>query len=160
MSILKILSEPYTNPGDDVRLLQYIYRKSVYTGGLSVDPQHATKQMEYCRYYWGQTAGAKMYHFIVAFDWKESAKIISAGYLSTIAYEICEHFASEYQIVFAEHHKLDDYLSGKKEHWHIHFVMNPVNYRTGLRYPQRRKNDIALKYAAEIAANTQIQLVY
>ena len=55
-----------------------------------------------------------MYHFIVAFDWKESAKIISAGYLSTIAYEICEHFESEYQIVFAEHHKLDDHLSGKK----------------------------------------------
>lgn len=160
MSVLKIITEDYAQAGDDVRLLQYIYRKSHYTGGLAVDPQYAAEQMEYCRYYWGQNIGAKLYHFIVAFSWKESKERSGAGYLASIAYDICAHFSEEYQIVFAVHHKQEEYLSGDKESWHIHFVMNPVSYRTGKRYPKKRKDDYALRMALETATDTKTIIYY
>ena len=83
-----------------------------------------------------QTTGRQMIHFILAFSAKESQLIHAAESLLDTAYEICGHFAAEYQIVFGIHHSDD--------RWHIHFAMNPVSLVSGLRYRADKYADFDL----------------
>ena len=136
MSVLKIVTNPYDSPEAATALINYIYRKSYCIGGLGVDPKYAVEHMEMVRQMSNQTGGRQMYHFIVAFDYKESTQIRSAESLLYTAYEICEHFAEQHQIVFGIHRS--DYR------WHIHFAMNPVSFMTGWKYRADKQADFEL----------------
>ena len=136
MAVLKIVTNPYDSPEAAAALINYIYRKSYCIGGLGVDPSYAVEHMEMVRQIFNQTGGRQMYHFIVAFDHRESMQIRSAESLLYTAYEICEHFADEYQIVFGIHRS--DYR------WHIHFAMNPVSFMSGRKYRADKQADFEL----------------
>lgn len=136
MSVLKIVTSPYDSPEAAAALIDYIYRKASCIGGLAVDPNHAVEQMEMVRQLFNQTTGRQVYHFLVAFDPKESTQIRSAESLVYTAYEICEHFAAEYQIVFGIHRS--------DNRWHIHFAMNPVSFVTGRKYRADKQADFEL----------------
>ena len=133
MSILKIVTNPYDSPEAAANLIHYMYRKSKYNGGLSIDPKYAIEQMDMLRQCFDQTTGRLIYHFILAFSPVESSRIPSMQGIIYTAYEICEYFASEYQIVFSIHYK--DYR------WHIHFALNPVSFVTGKKYRADKYSD-------------------
>ena len=132
MSVLKIVTSPYDSPNAASNLIHYINASAAFTGGLYIDPNHAIEQMEMVRSCFDQQSGSYVYHFIVSLSESESMQFSSAAELSVDAYNICDYFASEYQIVFAIHYKDD--------RWHIYFVMNRVSYRDGRKY---RSNEYA-----------------
>ena len=50
----------------------------------------------------------------------------------SIAYQIAAYYAEQYQILYAVH--ID------AEHLNIHFVMNTVSYRTGMKYEGKKQD--------------------
>lgn len=138
MSCLKIVSEPYLNR-DALELLihGYVFRKAVLIGGAAVDPVHAAEQMHLVKDLWFQNSGRQLKHFVLCFTEQECSHLSGAGSLQIGAYEVCDYFAKEYQIVFGIHQNYNK--------WHIHFVMNNISFVTGKRYREQRSSDLSLK---------------
>ena len=138
MSCLKIVPEPYLN-SDALEILihGYVFRKAKRIGGLSVDPIYAAEQMHLVKNLWFQNDGRQLRHFILSFTDQESKHISEPGNLVTGAYQVCDYFADEFQIVFGVHHSSD--------RRHIHFVMNNVSFVTGKRYRDSKYADLDLK---------------
>lgn len=145
MPCIKIVPERYDTPEAVEGLIDYVYRKSLIRGGMSINPRYAAEQMELCRLYWGKTTGRLAYHFVISYGESEGKHISDAASLAILGYEVCDFFADEYQIVFGVHR--DDY-------WHVHFVMNPVSYRTGKKYLARRHDDVLLRDYVTLAVSS------
>ena len=140
MPCLKIVPDSYVNSDAlDCLVHKYIYPKSHTIGGLSVDPAHAAEQMKLVKKLWLKEDGCQLLHFILAFNPWESERIKSAGELMPLAYEVCDCFADDYQIVFGIH-------CGKTGLWHIQFVVNSVSFATGERLLRKNSISLALKY--------------
>lgn len=138
MSILKFVSKPYVNQDALEKLIHgYIFPDSVLYGGLAVDPLHAAEQMHLVKELWCQTEGKQLRHFVLCLDRYESADISRPEALWVGACDICEYFASEYQIVFGIHRVFND--------WHIHFAMNNVSFVSGKRFPEKNTYDYQLQ---------------
>ena len=54
MPCVKIVNERYDSPEAASNLIRYVYRKSLYIGGYSVDPAYAAEQMNLFRSYWNK----------------------------------------------------------------------------------------------------------
>lgn len=132
MPNIKVVPESYVSIDDVDRVINYVARKAHIFGGLAVDPSHAAEDMRLVKTLYGKTNGKQLRHFILNYSEQESKNIRSAEQLQCIAYHVCTYFADEYQIVFGIH---------KSNHWHIHFVMNTVNYKTGKKYAGGNKTD-------------------
>lgn len=92
-------------------------------GGIGVstsDKVMAVRQFHAVKQAYRNTKGKQALHFWVSFD---EEKMYSLGELRHIGYEIAKFFGGEYQIIFALHENTDNY--------HIHFVVNTVNFITG-----------------------------
>lgn len=152
MPCLKIVPEPYEKYEDTYTLIhRYIYPKSVCIGGLAVDPINAAYHMEFYRLCWGKTTGARVRHFILSYSEQESERIRSYGELEPIAYEICDYYSDAYQIVFGIH---------KTAKWHVHFVMNTLNYRTGTKYKRDNRDDNELRNVICMATDCKVPVFY
>ncbi len=149
MAILKIVPGEYVNPDALDRLIHgYVFRKAVQIGGYFVDPQYAAEQMHVVKQYWNQDHGKQLRHFVLSFNPKESAAVSHACELATGAYAICQYFSAEYQVVFGIHRP-------NAYNWHIHFVVNNVNFVTGERLPESNRQDYQLRdymYACHLPA--------
>lgn len=140
MSVLKIVPEPYLNHDALEKLIHgYVYHKALMIGGLSVDPIHAAEQMHLVKRLWFQTEGSQLRHFILSFNDRECDHINGAWSLRTGAYEVCEYYSDQYQIVFGIH-------QSREGRWHIHFVMNTVNFLTGKKYHAKNVYDFDLSH--------------
>ena len=138
MPILKVAEGDYLNKDALEQVIHnYVFPRSLLTGGLSIDPIYAASQMHMVKDVTGQTDGRQLHHFILSFSDFESAKIDSANDLLYTAYRVCEYFSTEYQIVFGIHN------NGK---YHIHFVMNNISFVSGKRYSPNNSdyNNLAL----------------
>ncbi len=131
MPCLKIVPEAYVNCDALGTLVHgYIFPKSKIYGGLSVDPAHAAEQMQLVKALWMKESGRQLLHFIVSFSTWESDRIKSAEELIPLAYEVCQYYAADFQIVFGIH-------LGRSGLWHVHFVVNSVSFTTGKRILDR-----------------------
>lgn len=140
MSILKIVPKPYVNPDAlEKEIYGYVYPKALLIGGMSVDPLHAAEQMHLVKSLWFQTDGCQLRHFILIFNERECEHIHGPWSLRIGAYQVCEYYADQYQIVFGIHQKRD-------KSWHIHFVMNTVNFLTGKKYQAKNFYDYDLSH--------------
>ena len=99
-----------------------------FIGGYGVNVAHAAFEMELLSQSFGKDKGLRLRHMELSFSPSEAKCFHTRVYhaLYKIASYVCQYYADEYQIVFAVHEDTD--------HPHIHFVMNCVNYRTGLKY--------------------------
>lgn len=143
MPHLKIVREYYETYEDtEVAIHKYINRHAVNHcyGGLAVDPEHAAEQMELYRNYYGKNTRYCLLHWILSFSVNESLQC-SEETLMAAAYSICEYYSQEYQIIFGVH--------WANHMWDIHFAMNPVNYRTGLKFAMNYKAQDTLKKICE-----------
>lgn len=139
MPCIKIVPEAYLNPDALERLIHgYVFPKSRLIGGLSVDPAHAAEQMHLAKWLWLKENGSQLRHFILSFGPWESEQIKSADELMPLAYEICQYFSNDFQVVFGI------YL-GRTGLWHIHFVVNSVSFVDGKRLSRKNSADHDLR---------------
>lgn len=117
-------------------ILEYIYnpQKAKYIGAFGVsahDAKTTEAQMEYVKSYFHRTEDNPFIHLIVSFP-KEIKTLQKAIEHSR---HIAFHFKDEYQVIWCIHYKATE-----RSFYHIHFVLNPVNLRTGKLYNSCRKN--------------------
>lgn len=158
MAVLKIVPGEYVNHDALDKLIHgYIFRKALLTGGYGVNPPYAAEQMHIVKQYWKQTHGKQLRHFVLNFNGNESSVINHADDLSIGAYQICQYYyEGGYQSVFGIHRP------SSSQGWHIHFVVNNVNFVTGERLPESNRLDFELKMQI-LACNLpvrQVQIYY
>ena len=88
----------------------------------------------------------KAEHFEISLSEEESACLGLKG-LKRISERYCDAFAEEYQIAYAIHENKPDQL-------HTHFIINPVNLKTGKRLHKdsaflRRQRKLVMKLCSE-----------
>ena len=105
--------------------------------GYAVDPSHAcyagcaglesvdtaAEEMLDTAKEFHKNSGKRVRHSVLSFDERDN---ITPERANQFAQEIIQHYAPEYQIVYAVHDNTDDV--------HIHFVMNQISYVDGHRY--------------------------
>jgi len=91
--------------------------------GLSVNPYMAKAQFEIIAKTYGKDYGIRLRHMILSFADDELIDVLN---VKNIAYQIAQYYAYDYQILFAVH------IDGGN--FHVHFVMNTVSYRSGMKY--------------------------
>lgn len=69
-------------------------------------------------------SGKRIIHFLISFSKADMEQLVLEDY-RYIGYAIAEYF-SDHQVVFALHENT--------EYYHIHFVVNPVNIKTGHKF--------------------------
>lgn len=118
--------------------------KGGFVGGMGVNPSQAAYEMDMLAWAYGKDHGLRLRHWILSFAPKEVRRLCRKDYfgLQKVAWYAASYYGWQYQIVYALH--------TDAEHVHIHFVMNTVNYQTGLKYEGKRQDYIAYqRYLAE-----------
>jgi len=108
-------------------VMNYIFREDKLQeglmGGFAVNPLFAADQFKILADAYGKDYGIRLRHMILSFSPEETLTLFDA---KQIAYQIASYYGREYQIVWACH--IDARCLN------IHFVMNTVSYRTGMKY--------------------------
>lgn len=152
MACIKVAAGPYQDQGCLFRLIhEYIYPKAVYIGGMNIDPQYASTEMEIVKSIWMQKQDVQLFHFILSFSEVESISFVHPKDARYIAYEICEFFADKYQIVFGIH---------SATNLHIHFVVNSVSFQDGSRFVNNNTSLNALKKHISHTINLPVALFF
>lgn len=89
-------------------------------GASIIDESTAIEHFLKVKEIFRNTKGKQLIHFWVSFENGEIENL--QDYLS-VGYEIADFFKGQYQVVFALHENTETY--------HIHFVVNTVNFITG-----------------------------
>ena len=112
--------------------IRYIFnpQKATYIGGCSISSaQMAATEMEQTAVFFGKNSGKRVRHSIVSFDQREH---ITPEQANICAQKIIQHYAHEYQIVYAVHTNTNEV--------HIHLIMNQISYLDGHRYGGKKKD--------------------
>lgn len=105
-------------------------RKAVYTGFCNLaSVDSAPEEMEQTAISFGKNKGKRIRHSELSFSKEEH---VTPELANQYAHGIIQHYAPEYQVVYAVHNNTD--------HLHIHFVMNQVSYVDGHRYQGKKKD--------------------
>lgn len=110
----------------------YIFdpQKAAYIGGCNINyAKTAAAEMEQTAIAFGKNSGKRVRHSIISFDQREH---ITPEQANNYALKIIQHYAPEYQIVYAVHTNTDEV--------HIHLVMNQISFRGGHRYGGKKKD--------------------
>ena len=98
-------------------------------GGLAVNPQHAIYEMETVAGLCDKNSRLRLRHMVLGFD---PCELQNPREAYSIAYQAAMFYGLDYQIIFCIHEDTD--------HIHVHFIMNSVSYRTGLKYQGTKKD--------------------
>ena len=135
--IVKMKDEHYETENDMKNLLQYIAAEGSNRQtetllksrgkGVSPKPVKAARQMQAVQRIYGKESRRRMYHLVVSFleGMKKKAAILRA------AEEIADLLFENYQVFYGIH--------TSTENWHIHYAVNAVNYNTGKKWHQSKK---------------------
>lgn len=90
--------------------------------------------------FYGETEGAKVYHFVISFS---PSEVNDPKVAYDIAQQICYSLSVEYQVCFAVHEDT--------ENLHIHFVFNSSSYLDGdFYYATKEANERLFKFVARV----------
>lgn len=112
--------------------ISYISRNNTvaYTGGANVASiETAASEMKETAAFFHKNSGKRLRHSILSYAESEQ---VTPEMADEFAKKIIQHYAPEYQIVYAIHED-NDYV-------HTHFVMNQVSYKDGHRYQGKKKD--------------------
>lgn len=124
--------------------------KARYIGGLGVDYTNMDKvvrQMWAIKKYYGKTDKRQLYHYCLSF----TKDIEDAQQVYVIGKIIAEEFFSGYQVLFAVHE------DSKSEHLHIHYIVNSVSCKTGLKWHMSKKDFTDFKKEIEKSAEQLLE---
>ncbi|WP_028516901.1 relaxase/mobilization nuclease domain-containing protein [Ruminococcus flavefaciens] len=137
MVLVKLKRDTYGVASDYLRMsLEYIYNpdKAKHMNGFGVsthDAETTQSQFDYVKHYFHRTADNPLVHLIVSFP-KEVKTLEKA---IELAYYIAFYFKDEYQVIWVIHYKATE-----RSFYHIHLILNPVSFKTGLLYNTSRPN--------------------
>ncbi len=136
-TIIKLVDKHYESDNDMKNLLKYIAGKGKNNctekllcqcgRGVSKKFEEAAEQMIIVQKAYGKAKKRRMYQLIVSLP----KYIHNKNVAMTIATEISDILYMDYQVFYGIH------IS--KENWHIHYAINAVNYRTGNKWHQSKK---------------------
>lgn len=135
MATLKVLNERGRYHDDHALyfVLNYIQdhgkAQSGLIGGWAVYPPNVISEMTTFSRLANKESGVRLRHFVISFS---PDRLSSPEKMFQIANECAKYYGDEYQIVFSVHED--------RKHLHAHFVMNTISYRTGLKYPGKKKD--------------------
>lgn len=112
--------------------INYISRNNTarYVGGANVTSvENAAAEMKETAASFHKDSGKRIRHSVLSYDNDEH---VTPEMADQFAKKIIQHYAPEYQIVYAVHEDTD--------HVHTHFVMNQVSYQDGHRYAGKKKD--------------------
>lgn len=103
-------------------------QKAMYVGSCNIkDINHAAEEMEAVSESYGKNHGKRVRHSILSFG---SRSGLSPEQAAQYASQIIQHYAPEYQMVYALHVNTDDL--------HVHFVMNQTAFTDGHKYSGKK----------------------
>lgn len=132
-------------------VLNYIFNpdKAVYAGACNItSPELAAQEMEQVAINFNKNSGKHLRHSVLSFNQDED---ISPEMAAEFAPRLCQHYAPEYQIVYAVHSNTDRV--------HIHFVMNQISCLDGHRYRGQKKDYYDFQKYMKIVTHLPIHLV-
>jgi len=139
MAILKIINSrgKYHDDESYDNLINYILNpiktKSKYFGSCAIANCHdAAMEMKIFSRAAHKNHGVKLRHLIIGFD-RRKVPASQPELALELAKDMAAYYGEEYQIIFAVHVKPDSL--------HVHFVMNAVNYISGLKH-KGKKDDL------------------
>ena len=154
MPCVIIKTDSYNNPSALPNTVNYVFGGAEIYGGGAVNPANAVEEMRLVKQIWLQTEGRQVHHFILCLNAKESGGIYEAEKLLDLAYAICKFYQDEFQIIFGIH-------QGDNSLWHIHFIVNTVNFRTGKKLSTSNTHDLELlNYIKQILRYDNIRIYY
>lgn len=119
--------------------------KARFVGGMGVDYTNidkAVRQMRAVKKYYGKTDKRQLYHYCLSF----TKDIGDAQQVYMVGRSIADKFFSGYQVLFAVHE------DSKSRHLHIHYIVNSVSYKTGLKWHMSKKEFTEFKKKIEESA--------
>lgn len=127
MAIIKIINESgkYKDSKAIGDVIHYAVSKADEDGvfGGAVLPDIAVVSMEAVAKVYHKEKGTRLRHSVLSFDRGEH---VTALQVKDIAQQALTYYQDDYQILAAVHED--------KDHLHVHFIMNSVNYRDGSKY--------------------------
>lgn len=111
-------------------VIDYIFNHATYIDGAGIDSlETAADEMLNTAIHFDKNSGKRLRHSVLSFaDWE----VVTPEMADAFAREIIQHYAPEYQIVYAVHTNQDNL--------HIHFVMNQISYVDGHRYRGQKQD--------------------
>ena len=135
MAILKIVNEAgkYHDNRALATVIDYCRKpekvENGYVGGIACNPLQAVIEMETLASLYNKNDGLRLRHMCLNFEPNELTEPFTAY---VIGHQAAMYYGYDYQIFYGVHQD--------KEHIHIHFVMNTVSYRSGLKYQGTKKD--------------------
>lgn len=141
MAILKVINGGYTESNIYENLVNYIFKEEnvykdyygcqyIYNNGND----GIAMQLQAIANYYHQTDGVLLYHYVVSFS------PIYEGWINNpvIALQIVEQAIAilPYAAIWCVH--------GDTDNLHVHIIMSPVDFMTGLKYENKKENHKAL----------------
>ena len=122
-------------------------QKAAFTGGCNVSGiETAAAEMQQVAKVFGKDCGKRVRHSELSFS---ECETVTPEMANEYAQHIIEHYAPEYQIVYAVHTNTN--------HLHIHFAMNQISFVDGHRY-QGKKDDY-YRFMAHIRSVTHLVVI-
>lgn len=132
--ILKLVNEPYKTEADLIRLIKYIWRKDkilhhLYGSyGTRIDtPELAAEDFLETKKIFDKYPSTLAHHKIISF---ENGLLSIPQEAFEIAEEIITYYTDNFQVVYGVHEDKNENYDINKN-YHIHLVINSVNYNTG-----------------------------
>lgn len=134
MPNIVLIQNDYPDDKSLLNVLNYALRSEI-RGGYAIDSSCAYRQMMMVKNAWHKTEGTQLKHFIISFTNAEAYRLTMDEMLE-IGFFAGKQFEN-YQVAYALH--------SDTHHFHLHLVMNTVNYETGHRYSDGRAGFWRLK---------------
>ena len=101
--------------------------------GVSRDASKAAEQMAAVQRAYGKDSQRRMYQMILSFpeDMRSKKSVKRA------ADQVADMLFADFQVYYGIHAETD--------HWHVHYAINAVSYRTGKKWHQSRSDLAAMK---------------
>ena len=135
MAIFKVINEAgkYHDDAALTNVIKYCCNpektKSGFVGGYAVNPLNAISEMETVAELYNKSNGIRLRHMVLSFSHRELQNSCGA-YL--LACQAAMYYGKDYQIIFCIHEDTKVI--------HVHFVMNTVSYRSGVKYQGVKKD--------------------
>lgn len=143
----------YPDPRDLDNLMKYCFNGARYVLPVNIQlygPESVASQFLYVQKCSGKNLTTRAHHFILSFNTGQYEKFVDESTIDIIMYFFALRYLKGHQAVLFLH-------TNKKSHYHVHIVIDPVNFRT---YKTFRYNikELKLDFASTILKDFGIAL--
>lgn len=156
-AVIKVIAGDYTNTDCVENTINYVASHPIENGlfgeGCSFHPDQAIQDFYNTKSLYNKLYGKQVKHIIIAF---QESDLITPETLPYIAYSITSYFYGRFQVYYGIHSKRQN----GKTLYHIHQIINTVNYANGYKFQSSPENKQAyMKYIESLPFNIKLHPV-